>query len=268
MGRRANTNNSTSHAGDEAAINELKQIVKAQENVIHDLLNEIRTLKENQSAFETARKIMQNDLYLCDNEVVTLKKEINELKGTIILLESQVLLSDNVTDTLKRSIDDTNQYSRRNCLILNGINADVKDNLKEHVKDLISQDLKLEVAAEDIDRVHRIGPVSDDKNQSTIVKFKSFTERTNVYKARGKTRNAKIHLNLTSGRSNLLKYAQNSTEDFPIVDFVFADINCQLKIRLKEKVCGKIVHAFFSEQELAMILGQLEYHMYMELLNV
>ena len=59
-----------------------------------------------------------------------------------------------------------------------------------------------------------------------------------------------ISLDLTKRRLELLKSAREIVKSFDFVDFVFADINCQLKIKFKN---NKFVH-FESEAELNELL--------------
>ena len=43
----------------------------------------------------------------------------------------------------------------------------------------------------------------------------------------------KVHLELTKARLDLLNKASKYVKDLPNVDFVFADINCRLKIHFQ-----------------------------------
>ena len=78
-----------------------------------------------------------------------------------------------------------------------------------------------------LDRAHRIGKVRsvDGKNcQSTIVKFVSFRHRTILYRKRKNIKDL--------SRYNLLEVARQKTDDNDGVDYVYADVNCRLKVHL------------------------------------
>ena len=245
-------------------VKELWEIIKNQEKIIQELLKKLESVEASQinmaDSHEELIRVLEKDLTHCDQEVVTLQEKLSTLQGKFTMLESELKISQHVTQTLSVKLDDTNQYSRRNCLILNNIKAERTD-LKNYVQKIITEDLGLPNASVDIDRIHRIGPIdAENQTQPTIVKFKSFTERTNVYKARSKTRKMKVSLNLTNRRSNLLKTAREMSESYPNINFIFVDENCQLKIRLHEKVKGKLIHSFNTLQDLAQILGLLEFH--------
>ena len=245
-------------------LKQLWNIIKEQDSVIQDLLRKIASLEGSQKNREDSHdqliRSLENELNRCDSEVVTLERKLSTLQGKFTLLESELLISKHVTKALEIQLDDANQYSRRNCLILNDIKTDKKD-LKEHVKRIISEDLGLPTAATDIDRVHRIGHIdTDHQTQPTIIKFNTFTERSNVYKAQKKTKKMKIALNLTKRRSKLLNMALDQVQSCPNVEFVFVDENCQLKIRMHEKVKGKIIHQFNTLKELSEIISLLASH--------
>ena len=72
----------------------------------------------------------------------------------------------------------------------------------------------------------------------------------------------KIWNSLTKRRQNLLKYAHEQTEDCEIIRIVFADVNGNLKLRLKEKVRNRMVFSFDNKTELAGILGLIEHFKY------
>ena len=87
-----------------------------------------------------------------------------------------------------------------------------------------------------IDRAHRIGQVKVDKDtnikqQDIIIKFVTFRHRTEFYRAR-KEFKSDIHigLDLTRKRYQLLKDGRVLIDGNPKVKFLYADINCNLKI--------------------------------------
>ena len=90
---------------------------------------------------------------------------------------SEKVIASHVSDLLHEKIDDLQQYSRRNCLILDGLpvttNESISD-LKVKVRETVINDLNIDSAEFDneFDKTHRIGPVSDGQNQKVIVRFK------------------------------------------------------------------------------------------------
>ena len=91
----------------------------------------------------------------------------------------------------------------------------------------------IEIDSNEIDRAHRVGK----ERKTMIVKFFSFEKRTSIYKARKNAKNnVKVHLDLTKQRLKLLDEAKELITENCNVDFVFADINCNVVARLKSNV--------------------------------
>ena len=114
----------------------------------------------------------------------------------------------------------------------------------------------LQISKEEIERqvnkCHRIGPKNEDGTQATILRFKSHFFKESVYHARKKIKNRKIKIkiSLTKKRRKILSYAHQATANIPNVDFLYADINGNLKLRLKENFNNKKVFTFKSKEEL------------------
>ena len=85
------------------------------------------------------------------------------------------------------------------------------------------------------------------------------------YHQQVKSERVKIRTSLTKRRQNLLKYACEQAEDYEIIHFVFADINGNLKLCLKEKVRNCMVFSCSNNTELAEILGLNEHFEYQKL---
>ena len=119
----------------------------------------------------------------------------------------------------------------------------------------------LNIPKEAIDKVHRIGLKYEvdevDKDgvvtgvQQVIVRFSTWSHRTQVYKARKRSKFMKFKVDLTKQRANLLSRARTQIENVEGIDFVFADVNC----RLNAKFSDERVKAFNTETELANIIA-------------
>ena len=58
---------------------------------------------------------------------------------------------------LKKKIDRQEQYSRRNCVLIHGIEENRDENTDELVNELVNEKLIEEISLHDIDRSHRLG---------------------------------------------------------------------------------------------------------------
>lgn len=215
-----------------------------------------------------ATELMKNNLDelhgSISNMTVTLGKLVTAkqtLDTRVAQLESEMTLNKIHMDLLRRKIDDTEQYTRRPNLVIDGIY------LKEHespsalrkyvVKELTS--LGLDVHDKDVDRVHRHeDPYRDNQNymvQPVIVRFTSWSARNNVYNARRESR-FKMRADLTPRRHQILDFARDLVTDkklASVIDFVAADRNC----RLIARTTSGAFHGFSSELEFTGLVDML-----------
>ena len=84
-----------------------------------------------------------------------------------------------------------------------------------------------------------------EKRYSITVRFTTFRHRTLLYTNRKKIKSgARIRLDLTIDRYNLLVSAKTRVNNCPEVKYVYADINCRLKIKLADES-----HKFFEPMD-------------------
>ena len=139
----------------------------------NEILNEMfKNLKEEiVSEFETKYNEIKSDFETKYNEQ---NKKIEELK-------SQIALKDRTIAGLMTKCHDNQQYSRRSCLRIYGIETKTKESnedIIEKVKECYEA-LEIPFNEADIDGAHRIGKEYSDKTpgkkvKSIIVKFKSW----------------------------------------------------------------------------------------------
>ena len=80
-----------------------------------------------------------------EKEIKKKDEKINQLEKTIEnLVEKQKSLSS--------EIDDLEQYSRRNCLVLHGVNESNDENINEIIIKTFSEELGVEINEDDLDR--------------------------------------------------------------------------------------------------------------------
>ena len=143
----------------------------------------IRPLATNTSLKKILNKIKE--------EVISkFESKISEQNDKIYELESRVATQEQTINNLLTKCDDNEQYSRRSCLRIHGIES----NSNEKNEDVIEKirecyyALELPFNEEVIDRAHRVGKEYTDKIskknvKSIIVKFKSWKARQKLYNA-------------------------------------------------------------------------------------
>ena len=112
-----------------------------------------------------------------------------------------------------------------------------KEECESMVKNYIKDPLKIDTGENDYNRIRRECPKITNNNgqvfQKVIVKFKGFSPRSSVYRAKKRKNNISIHLDLTKRRYLLLKDAYNKIKDDDRIEFVYSYINCSMCLRLK-----------------------------------
>ena len=138
------------------------------------------------------------------------KNELTSKTQKYLSLKIPVLTA-GISQALKGA-DDNEQYSRRYCLRIKGIDKEKDETGTKCIDKVITvcKHIKVDIIKNDIDRAHRVG-----KDRPTmIVKFFSFLKRTYVYKARKNSDKNKIHLDITKKRLSLLDKAKKHIRGF------------------------------------------------------
>ena len=204
--------------------------------------------------------------------VLKLTSRVAELEGKLCRLDSQLSIASTVNDVLRGQLDDLQQYSRRSCLIIDGIKPTAKEStteLKLKVRKLLTRELPDDIDDEspisnekfesEFDKCHRLGPIKDG-SQAVIIKFKSHGFKERVYAKRkaitNKTTN-KIRVSLTQQRSKLLAKAHGMCESIPRIKFAYADVNGGLRLLLNKPFKRRWTIPFTSEYDLEMKLAEL-----------
>ena len=192
-------------------------------------------------------------------------EKISEQNAKIEKLESIITIHENTTDQLLVKCDYNEQYSRRNCLPINGVEG--KENEDEDGTINVLEDcyssLNLQFDANDIDHAHRIGLAYTDKNsgkkvKSIIFKLRSWKDRQRFYKGRpmyyadcSKKPGFTVSVDLTKRRYLLLTKAKGLIKGNSNIKYMYSDINWSLALRFKDDS----FKYFNSEKELLSLLN-------------
>ena len=178
--------------------------------------------KQNINSEETTQELLLH--------IEKLEKKVERLSG-------ELNVTKRVNTLLSQEVDDLQQYQRRLCIIIDGINhhegesvADITSNIKNVLKkhlQIIKEEIKRQV-----DKCHRTGPKNEDGIQATIPKFKSHPFKESVYHRRKKNQEQKNQNQdfPYQKRHKILSYAHQATANIPNVDSPYADINGNLKL--------------------------------------
>ena len=152
----------------------------------------------------------------------------------------------------KKKADELEQYGRRVCLHIEGVEHQANEKSEDVLEKVVNiiKESETEIPESALDRAHRIGATYTENNtrkkmQSIIFRFTTFRHRTFLYANRKNIKSgARIRLDLTNDCYNLLVSARKRVNNCPEVIYVYADINCRLKVKLADES-----HKFFESME-------------------
>lgn len=133
------------------------------------------------------------------------QKVINDLTSNVAQLSEQV-------KKLTLLNDQQEQYSRRNCLLVHGIEENKHEKTDDLVIETLKSNLEIDISTNDIDRTHRIGKPrgSGEKPRPIIVKLTRYNVRSKIYGSKKKLKGKSISIteSLTATRLEKLKDAR------------------------------------------------------------
>ena len=182
-------------------IDTLESLKEYMKNEFSQISENLSNVTENMATKECITRLMS----IIDEQ----KEKIQKMEDKIAVMDSHII-------HLRKSNEANEQYQRRLCLRINGIDMP-SNGLKETGEGCLSKvrnaldKLKVDIPDTVIDRAHRIGrmKVIDGKKVQPMINFRFTTwrHRTNVYRARKNCEEYRIKLDLTKDRVSLLKRA-------------------------------------------------------------
>ena len=210
------------------------------------------------------REEFARDLLKRDAIIGELSTSLKLLKSENEKLKSANALAAIHREILLRKIDQNEQYSRKQNLIIDGINLRKEDN-DEVIRDAVLEELanlNLDIDPSHVVRAHRTGSSYIDsrgrRHTPVICRFISWRARNIVYEAR-KLSKYYYKADLTTDNSQLFKYAVDAvaTPDSSanhLISFVFVDRNCRLSLKTNDDHFFK----FNSQAEFDSLLDKIE----------
>lgn len=182
---------------------DLQKIASFMKESFQNQVIEITQASLQQSVTELVNSIVSGVLSGLNSKITLLENENRQLQQRIQQLET--------------AADNAEQYSRRNCLRISGVQEAETENTDDIVLNL-ARSIDVELSISDIDRSHRLGKPGlgsgdTSRPRDIVVKFVSYRSRVKFYKARvlTKTRGYRgvfINEHLTRSRGKLLYQAR------------------------------------------------------------
>ena len=170
--------------------NDTKSMQVKSDKQLADLTQSVKLMSENFDEFEKDRKVKE--------------KIINSLKQEVNGVNERV-------KSIEKVSDDHEQYSRRNCLLIHGIEEDKDEVIDDIVVNMLQDKLELGISKKDIDRSHRIRKPSPTKKRPIIVKFVPYNDRHKAYSNKKRLKDSRISItgSLTGCRMGQLNKARD-----------------------------------------------------------
>lgn len=150
--------------------------IKEQVKSLHVYVDSaVQPLKDSIGVLQTQNAVLKNQVA----ELEPLRNQVAVLTGENVSLKVNI-------DELELGLDHQEQYSRRDCLRINGVLGDTG----EHSEDTDAKLLQMAASANipllpaDIDKSHRLGKPRVGLNRTVIVKFANSKSRDRVLNAR------------------------------------------------------------------------------------
>ena len=225
---------------------ELEAKLVDQEKKINDLEANVKLHQQHEHEHELEAKLVDQEGKINDLEadVKLHQQKLADQERKINILESHRAMQEIANKHLIRAIDDSNQYSRKSNLIIDGLNIkkDTNDrDIRLLVIDVIRK-MDIEVLDRDVVRAHRTGRPYYDKSGKlhvpVICRFTSWWPRNEVYFNRKKAIGVYFKADLTAMRQDLLqditRRVENDEQAHDLIQYVCADRYCNISVRTQD----------------------------------
>ena len=192
------------------------------DKIVKDILQELTHNDQYKSLLQTVienvieRKLakISDELEKQEVKIFDLESQLEEQKAEMAAVKKASTESNRQVEQLKLQLNDQEQYSRRNCIRVFGIQEEPNEDCTSKVITL-AKNIGVTLLPTDIDRSHRVGKSSSPTGppRGIIVKFVHYGKRSELIKNRRKLKGTKVVIkeDLTAQNQQLLR-ATNAHE--------------------------------------------------------
>ena len=183
------------------------QYMKRFEAQLKDLHNTTEQTKNSQIKGEEHLRELTKFIEFANNRFDEYEKEKKEKDELIKILRKDVNDMAGIIDNPSLGLDRQEQYSRRNCLLLNNIPETSNENTDDLVIKTVNEELLEAITINEIDRSRRLGKSQAGKIRPAIVKFSRYHTRNKIFRKKKllKGKQVSITESLTKKRMAELK---------------------------------------------------------------
>ena len=213
-----------------------KKLNEFKSSIISELIENMEFLI--QSEFRNTTQKYKNQLGEVSSTLAMFQQHVTNLKQENSNLQERTRID---RQDLEKYCEEKEQYSRRLCLRIKNLKKQENESSKKDLEEIkcLFSGANINIPDACIDRAHRVSKTDD----TVIVTFATFRHRTMFYRKRKELKNGvKVHLNLTKARLNLLIKGRKYVKNLSNINFVYADINCRLKIHFSKTMSHFLTH--------------------------
>ena len=170
-------------------LNKIEDNIKQHKDIIEtkfaNMMTEQDSIKKSNSYLSDKYNYLQG---IAGNN----KKEVDEIKSENMCLKQIVLELKNLLENTEKNLNNLEQYSRRECIEINGIPCTHEESTDEIVVALAKQ-VGVHITTNDISVSHHLKNLTKSKQPSTIIaKFVSWKIRNQIFENRFKLKKANL----------------------------------------------------------------------------
>jgi hypothetical protein len=172
---------------------------------------------------------------------------------------------ENKVSILERKLEDSDQYSRRNCLKITNIAEQANEDTDAIILDM-AKAMDVDIKPQDISRSHRLPTRNKKKkNRDIVIRFVTYNKRKKYYDAKNKLKdinrykNVYINEHLTQQRTELFWMCRNYVRDKKLIGTWTRDGRIAIKQAVGgEEVVKWITHVDELNKIIPPPVGQLD----------
>lgn len=139
--------------------------------------------------------------------VSELNNKISDIIDKVDSVQKHCEENSNKISAAELKIDSLEQYSRRNNIRIFGIAESATESTDEIVLEFVKNKLGIELSANDIERSHRVGQLTD-KNRALLVKFASYRSKSKIFQVKKRLKGSGISIAEDLTRARLTVYQE------------------------------------------------------------
>lgn len=199
------------NVGSTETVNKLVSCMEQVQKQIALIFQNTNDLRDNQIKGTRQYDEIQESLQAISDRFDDYEADRKKKDETINRLENEVSVLNVKVSELTSAVEKQEQYSRRNCLLLHGINENKDEDTDKISLNTLNENLQLELTELNIERSHRIGkPKPNGKPRPIIIKFVRYNVRRKVHERKKMFKGKKISIteSLTAFRMSKLAEAR------------------------------------------------------------